>query len=98
EGRSLLSRGSADKQTSQSQPMIGTPCEVPVPKKVILILIVVDLSFQFLPATSPHHHITTSSHQHISTLSHQSTSSSLLFFTAFKNLALFSLSEAASTS
>ena len=29
--RSRLSRGSVERQTVQSQPMTGTPCEVPVP-------------------------------------------------------------------
>ena len=29
-----LSRGSADWQVSQEQAITGTPCEVPVPKKV----------------------------------------------------------------
>lgn len=32
--RSRLSRGSVDKQTAQSQPKTGTPCEVPVPRIV----------------------------------------------------------------
>src|SRR3989441_12676177 len=34
EERSRWSRGSGEWQTSQSQPIIGTPCEVPVPRKV----------------------------------------------------------------
>src|SRR5262245_48692990 len=34
EGRRRVSRGSADRQTAQSQPIIGTPCDVPVPRKV----------------------------------------------------------------
>src|SRR3712207_677963 len=34
EERSRLSRGSDEWQTSQSQPIIGTPCDVPVPRKV----------------------------------------------------------------
>lgn len=32
--RSRLSRSSVDRQTSQSQPMTGTPWEVPVPRNV----------------------------------------------------------------
>ena len=32
DGRSRVSRGSVDRQTSQSHPIIGTPCEVPVPR------------------------------------------------------------------
>jgi hypothetical protein len=35
EERNLLSCGSVEVQTSQSQAITGTPCEVPVPKKVI---------------------------------------------------------------
>src|SRR3954471_22708938 len=35
EVRIRRSRGSADLQTVQSQPIIGTPCDVPVPRKVI---------------------------------------------------------------
>jgi hypothetical protein len=31
-----LSRGSSERQTAQSQPIIGTPWEVPVPKNVIV--------------------------------------------------------------
>jgi len=34
EDRSRWSRGSGERQTSQSQPIIGTPCDVPVPRKV----------------------------------------------------------------
>ena len=34
EGRSLRSRGSADLHTAHSQPSVGTPIEVPVPKNV----------------------------------------------------------------
>src|SRR5678816_1761532 len=33
EGRVRESRGSVDRQTSQSQPIIGTPWDVPVPRK-----------------------------------------------------------------
>ncbi len=36
EGRSRLSRGSVERQVAQSQPIIGTPCDVPVPRNVIL--------------------------------------------------------------
>jgi hypothetical protein len=32
--RSLLSLGSADVQTGQLQPIMGTPWDVPVPKNV----------------------------------------------------------------
>jgi len=35
EGRVRLSRGSSEAQTAQRQPMIGTPCDVPVPRKVM---------------------------------------------------------------
>src|SRR5262245_38311659 len=35
--RRRLSRGSSDRQTSQSHPIIGTPTDVPVPRKVIRI-------------------------------------------------------------
>ena len=35
EGRSRLSRGSVDVQTSQWQPMVGTPTLVPEPRTVI---------------------------------------------------------------
>ena len=35
DGRVRQSRGSVDRHTSQSQPIIGTPCEVPVPRKVM---------------------------------------------------------------
>src|SRR5438067_9923691 len=34
EERRRLSRGSSERQTAQSQPSIGTPWEVPVPRKV----------------------------------------------------------------
>ena len=34
-GRVRLSRGSVDEQTAQSHPIMGTPWEVPVPRKVI---------------------------------------------------------------
>src|SRR5687767_7971631 len=34
DGRSRLSRGSVDRHTSQAQPIIGTPEDVPVPRKV----------------------------------------------------------------
>src|SRR6266536_921809 len=37
EGRVRRSRGSVDRQTAQSQPMAGTPCEVPLPRTVTLI-------------------------------------------------------------
>jgi len=36
DGRSRLSRGSVDRQTAQSHPIIGTPADVPLPRKVIL--------------------------------------------------------------
>lgn len=32
--RSRLSRGSVERQTAHRHPMTGTPCEVPVPRKV----------------------------------------------------------------
>ena len=35
DGRQRLSRGSVDRQTSHVHPIIGTPCEVPVPRNVI---------------------------------------------------------------
>src|SRR5688572_14264773 len=35
EGRVRRSRGSSDRHVPHSQPIIGTPCEVPVPRKVI---------------------------------------------------------------
>src|SRR3984893_6717935 len=38
DGRVRRSRGSGERQTSQSQPIIGTPCEVPVPSSVTLRL------------------------------------------------------------
>jgi hypothetical protein len=34
EVRSRLSRGSAEWHTSHGQAIMGTPCDVPVPKKV----------------------------------------------------------------
>ena len=34
EGRDRLSRGSVDRHTAQAQPIIGTPMDVPVPRKV----------------------------------------------------------------
>lgn len=34
--RRRLSQGSPEAQTRQSQAITGTPCEVPVPRKVIL--------------------------------------------------------------
>ena len=34
EARVRLSRGSVEEQTAQSQPIIGTPCDVPVPRKM----------------------------------------------------------------
>jgi hypothetical protein len=37
EHRKRLSRSSEERHTSQLQAMTGTPCEVPVPKTVILI-------------------------------------------------------------
>src|SRR5215203_3653182 len=41
EVRLRLSRGSGDVQTGQSQPMIGTPFEVPVPRKVKRTIVIV---------------------------------------------------------
>ena len=38
DGRVRRSRGSVDRQTAQSQPIIGTPCDVPVPRTVTLRL------------------------------------------------------------
>src|SRR5438034_5032182 len=38
DGRVRRSRGSVDRQTAQSHPIIGTPCDVPVPSSVILRL------------------------------------------------------------
>ena len=38
EGRVRWSRGSVERQTSHRQPIIGTPCEVPVPRNVTLRL------------------------------------------------------------
>src|SRR5216683_2485006 len=38
DGRVRRSRGSRERQTSQSQPIIGTPCDVPVPSSVTLRL------------------------------------------------------------
>src|SRR5436190_5490039 len=35
--RSRLSRGSSERHTAQSQPMAGTPVDVPVPSKVARI-------------------------------------------------------------
>ena len=35
DGRRRLSRGSVERHTAQSQPIIGTPCDVPVPRNVI---------------------------------------------------------------
>ena len=35
EDRKRLSRGSVERQVSHLQAITGTPCEVPVPKKVI---------------------------------------------------------------
>jgi hypothetical protein len=35
EGRVRWSRASFDRQVAHWQPIIGTPCEVPVPRKVI---------------------------------------------------------------
>ncbi len=34
DARSRRSRGSSERQTGQSQPIMGTPAEVPVPRKV----------------------------------------------------------------
>jgi hypothetical protein len=34
--RNLVSRGSTDRQTSQSQAIMGTPLLVPVPKNVMV--------------------------------------------------------------
>ena len=31
EARDLVSRGSSDRQVAHSQPIIGTPCDVPEP-------------------------------------------------------------------
>tara|TARA_B110000003_G_C16321744_1_gene407091 strand:+ start:264 stop:491 length:228 start_codon:yes stop_codon:yes gene_type:complete len=39
EERNLLSLEFLDLQTSQSQAITGTPCDVPVPSKVIFILL-----------------------------------------------------------
>ena len=39
ETRRRLSRASADEHVSQSQPMEGTPVDVPVPRKVSFILV-----------------------------------------------------------
>src|SRR5437773_6309550 len=38
DGRVRRSRGSVERHTAQSQPIIGTPCDVPVPSSVILRL------------------------------------------------------------
>jgi len=38
EERKRLSRGSGEVQTSQLQAMTGTPCEVPVPKNVMVTI------------------------------------------------------------
>src|SRR5207237_4068961 len=38
DGRVRRALGSVDRQTRQSQPIIGTPCDVPVPRSVILRL------------------------------------------------------------
>src|SRR2546425_3405944 len=38
DGRDRRSRGSEERQTAQSQPMAGTPCDVPLPSTVILRL------------------------------------------------------------
>src|SRR5436305_823386 len=38
DGRVRRSRGSGDRQTAQSHPIIGTPCEVPVRSSVIVRL------------------------------------------------------------
>src|SRR5438445_4911104 len=38
DGRVRRARGSRERQTSQSQPIIGTPCDVPVPSSVTLRL------------------------------------------------------------
>jgi len=40
EQRNRLSRGSADVHTAQGQAITGTPCDVPVPKKVTLIFMI----------------------------------------------------------
>src|SRR5215204_3109498 len=39
EGRNRVSRGSSERQVRQSHPIIGTPCDVPVPRNVICKLI-----------------------------------------------------------
>jgi hypothetical protein len=38
DGRVRLSRGSVDRQTAHVQPIIGTPWDVPVPRKVTLVV------------------------------------------------------------
>src|SRR5712692_2285217 len=38
DGRDRRSRGSVDRHTAHSHPIIGTPCEVPLPSSVILRL------------------------------------------------------------
>jgi hypothetical protein len=35
DGRSRVSRGSVERHVAQSHPIMGTPWEVPVPRKVI---------------------------------------------------------------
>src|SRR5829696_5903255 len=35
DGRVRRSRGSDDRQTAQSQPIAGTPCDVPLPRTVM---------------------------------------------------------------
>ncbi len=35
DGRQRRSRGSSDRHVAHSQPIIGTPCDVPVPRKVM---------------------------------------------------------------
>src|SRR5262245_62145063 len=37
DGRVRRSRGSAERQTAQSQPIAGTPCDVPLPRTVTRI-------------------------------------------------------------
>jgi len=39
ETRSLLSRKSNERQTSQLQPITGTPCDVPDPRTVIFTVL-----------------------------------------------------------
>src|SRR5438876_3959560 len=57
EGRVRWSRGSEEWHTAQSQPMVGTPIDVPLPSTVSLAFIVNGFPFPYRSLRRPSHRI-----------------------------------------